>query len=98
MNTIIAITVGLIINGIIAFGIAKVSRNLWMLAGLVIVFKILEVATGQYMGIQNITSLASWAVTLVTGFLFFMITVQLFFYLRDKAAEKEAEALENNKV
>jgi len=32
VNTILAITVGLIINGIIAFGIAKVSRSLWMVA------------------------------------------------------------------
>ncbi len=98
MNTIIAITVGLIINGIIAFGIAKISKNLWMLAGLVVVFKILEVATGEYLGLQNITSVASWAVTLITGFIFFMITVQLFYYLQEKTAEKQAEALENNKV
>ena len=98
MNTIIAITVGLIINGIIAFGIAKISKNLWMLAGLVVVFKILEVATCEYLGLQNITSVASWAVTLITGFIFFMITVQLFYYLQEKTAEKQAEALENNKV
>lgn len=98
MNTIIAITVGIIINGIIAFGIAKISKSLWMVAGLVVVFKIFEVATGEYLGVQNISSIASWAVTLITGFIFFMITVQLFYYLREKAVEKEAEALENNKV
>ena len=97
MNTILAITVGLIINGIIAFGIAKVSKNLWMVAALVVVFKVLEIISGEYLGIQNMGSIASWAVTLITGFLFFMITVQLHFYLRQRATERNEEP-ENNKV
>lgn len=98
MNTILAITVGLIINGIIAYGIAKVSKSLWMVAGLTIAFKAIEVASGHFLGIQNITSTGAWIVTLITGFLFFMITVQLHTYLRENAAEKQAEALENSKV
>jgi len=57
VNTILAITVGLIINGIIAFGIAKVSRSLWMVAGLTIVFKAIEVMSGHFLGIQNIASI-----------------------------------------
>lgn len=69
-----------------------------MVAGLVIVFKAIEVTSGHLLGIQNIASLGAWIVTLITGFLFFMITVQLFYYLREKALEKEAELLENNKV
>jgi len=91
VNTILAITAGLIINGIIAFGIAKVSKNLWMVAVLTIVFKALEVTSGHLLGIQNITSVGAWAVTLITGFLFFMITAQLYTFLREKASEKEAE-------
>ncbi len=98
MNTILAITVGLIINGLVAFGIAKVSKSLWMVAGLVIAFKTLEVITGAYLGIQSISSIGAWAVTLITGFLFFMITVQIHIFLRDKNAEREAETLENSKV
>ena len=98
MNTIIAITVGLIINGIIAFGIAKISKSLWMVAGLTVVFKAIEVTSGHLLGIQNIASVGAWAVTLITGFLFFMITAQLFTFLRERAEENEAEALENSKV
>lgn len=98
MNTILAITIGLIINGIIAFGIAKVSKSLWMVAGLTIVFKAIEVASGHFLGIQNIASVGAWAVTLITGFLFFMITVQLYTFLRERAEEKQAEALESSKV
>ncbi len=98
MNTILAITVGLIINGIIAFGIAKISKSLWMVAGLTVVFKAIEVASGHLLGIQNITSVGAWAVTLITGFLFFMITVQLYTFLRERAEEKQAEALESSKV
>ncbi len=69
-----------------------------MVAGLVILFKVLEIITGEYFGIQSIASMSAWAVTLITGFLFFMITVQLHFYLRDKALEKQVEAVENSKV
>ncbi len=98
MNTILAITVGLIINGIIAFGIAKLSKSLWMLALLVVAFKLIEVVTGHYLGLHNIESIGAWAVTLITGFLFFMITVQLFYYLDDKLKEEKANKLENSKV
>lgn len=98
MNTILAITVGLIINGIIAFGIARISKSLWMVAGLTVVFKAIEVTSGYFLGIQNITSVGAWAVTLITGFLFFMITVQIYTFLRERAEEKEAEALESSKV
>ena len=98
MNTILAITAGLILNGIIAFGIAKISKSIWMVAGLTVVFKIIEVASGHFLNIQDITSVGAWAVTLITGFLFFMITVQLYTFLRERAEEKQAEALESSKV
>ena len=98
MNTILAIAVGLVINGIIAFGIAKISKSLWMVAGLTVVFKAIEVASGHFLGIQNIASVGAWVVTLITGFLFFMITVQIYTFLRERAEENEAEALESSKV
>jgi hypothetical protein len=98
VNTILAIAVGLVINGIIAFGIAKISKSLWMVAGLTIVFKAIEVVSGHFLGIQNIASVGAWAVTLITGFLFFMITVQIYTFLRERAEENEAEALESSKV
>lgn len=98
MNTILAISIGLFINGLVAFGIAKISKSLWMVAGLVIAFKALEVTSGHFLGIQNIASVGAWAVTLITGFLFFMITVQLYTFLQDRAVEQQAEALKSNKV
>ena len=98
MNTILAITVGLIINGLVAFGIAKVSRNLWMVAALVIIYKLAEVAIGNMFNLQQVNTLAAWVVTGIVGFLLFMITAQLHTFLRERAHNKEVEALENSKV
>ena len=88
MTTILAILAGLVINGTIAFGIAWVSRNMWMVLALVVVFKGLEMAVGHYFGIQNMNTAVAWVVTFIVGFLFFMITAQLHFYLRDRRAQK----------
>lgn len=98
MNTIIAIAVGLLINGLVAFGIAKVSKNLWMIAGLVTVYKLIEVAIGNYFDFQQVATLSAWVVTGIVGFLLFMITVQIHFFLRERAAEKENDELEKSKV
>jgi len=98
VNTILAITVGLVINGLVAFGIAKVSRNLWMIAALVTAYKLVEVAIGNYFDFQQVTTITAWVVTAIVGFLLFMITVQIHFFLRDREAEKREEQLENSKV
>jgi len=98
VNTIIAITVGLIINGLVAFGIARVSKNLWMIAGLVIAYKLVEVAIGNYFDFQQVTTVSAWVVTAIVGFLLFMITVQIHFFMREREAEKREEQLENSKV
>lgn len=98
MNTILAITAGLLINGIVAFAIAKVSKNLWMVAGLVIVYKLLEVVTGNYFDFAQVQTVSAWVVTAIVGFLLFMITAQIHTFLRDREAEREAEKLENSKV
>lgn len=98
MNTIIAIAVGLAINGFVAFGIARVSKNLWMVAALVIAYKLIEVAIGNYYDFAQVRTVSAWVVTGIVGFLLFMVTVQLHTFMRDRAAEKEAETLENSKV
>ncbi len=98
MNTILAITAGLLINGIVAFTIAKLSRNLWMVAALVVVYKLLEVATGNYFDFAQVETVSAWVVTAIVGFLLFMITAQIHIFLRDREEEREAEKLENSKV
>lgn len=98
MNTIIAITAGLVINGLVAFGIARVSKNLWMVAGLVTVYKLVEVAIGNYFDIAQVKTLSAWVVTAIIGFLLFMVTVQIFTFLCEKEAEKEEHEMEKSKA